>query len=195
VRTSDPTRRYIPEDRTLHNHRCENLRSYTTLNTILWCDRNSTYAVPQVSALPFCLRPILLLILNNYRRPQYSRLSIFGVYRMSQEERSIFWEVIVSVILSKKVYMYMCPIPNGFRDRATSLHRSKIAVSNTGIYCSSDKFDIVYLVQYIFENPTGNVNALCNSCEDMACFSPVQWNSSLSQTVRNRTHVHIHFFT
>jgi hypothetical protein len=29
VRTSDPTRRHIPEDRTLHNHRCENLRSYT----------------------------------------------------------------------------------------------------------------------------------------------------------------------
>jgi hypothetical protein len=40
------------------------------------------------------------------------------LYRVSQEERSIFWEVIVSVILSKKVYMHMCPIPNGFRDRA-----------------------------------------------------------------------------
>jgi hypothetical protein len=24
------TRRYIPEDETLHNHRCENLRSYKT---------------------------------------------------------------------------------------------------------------------------------------------------------------------
>ena len=41
-----------------------------------------------------------------------------GVYRVSQEERSIFWEVIVSVILSKNVYMNICPIPNGFRDRA-----------------------------------------------------------------------------
>jgi hypothetical protein len=40
------------------------------------------------------------------------------VYRVSQEERSIFWEVIVSVILSKKLDMNMCPIPNGFRDRA-----------------------------------------------------------------------------
>jgi hypothetical protein len=28
VRTSDPARNFIPEDRTLHNHRCENLRSY-----------------------------------------------------------------------------------------------------------------------------------------------------------------------
>jgi hypothetical protein len=37
---------------------------------------------------------------------------------VSQEERTIFWEVIVSVILSKKLYMNMCPIPNGFHDRA-----------------------------------------------------------------------------
>jgi hypothetical protein len=40
------------------------------------------------------------------------------IYRVSQEERTIFWEVIVSVILSNKLYMNMCPIPNGFRDRA-----------------------------------------------------------------------------
>jgi len=40
------------------------------------------------------------------------------LYRVSQEKRSIFWEVTVSVILSKKRYMNMCPIPNGFRDRA-----------------------------------------------------------------------------
>ena len=33
--------------------------------------------------------------------------------QVSQEERSIFWEVIVSVILSKHVYMNMCPFPNG----------------------------------------------------------------------------------
>jgi hypothetical protein len=37
-------------------------------------------------------------------------------YRISHEERSIFWEVIVSVILSKKVYKYMCFIASGFRD-------------------------------------------------------------------------------
>jgi hypothetical protein len=46
-----------------------------------------------------------------------------AVYRMSQEEWSIFREVIVSVILSKSVYMYMCPTPNGFRDRAFSCYR------------------------------------------------------------------------
>jgi hypothetical protein len=43
------------------------------------------------------------------------------LYRMYQEERSLFWEVIVSAILRKKVYMYMGPTPNGFRDRAISL--------------------------------------------------------------------------
>jgi hypothetical protein len=62
----------------------------------------------------------------------YCVINAFGcgnneqIYRVSQEERSIFWEVTVSVILSKKVYMYMCHIPNGFRDRAVSLYSSKI---------------------------------------------------------------------
>jgi hypothetical protein len=46
--------------------------------------------------------------------------------------------------------MYMCPIPNGFRDRAISLYSFKIVnkkeifriVSNTRIYCSSEKVGI-----------------------------------------------------
>jgi hypothetical protein len=71
-----------------------------------------------------------------------------------QEERSIFWEGIVSVILSKNVYMYMCPIPNGFRDRAISMYSSKTVdkkdilrtVSNTGIYLSGDQVGTVCLV-------------------------------------------------
>ena len=36
------------------------------------------------------------------------------LYRVSQEEGSVFWEVIVPVILSRNVYMNMCPIPNSF---------------------------------------------------------------------------------
>jgi hypothetical protein len=48
----------------------------------------------------------------------------------------------------------MCPIPNGFGDRVISLYSSKIidkkeilrAISNTGIYCSSDKVGTVYIV-------------------------------------------------
>jgi hypothetical protein len=48
----------------------------------------------------------------------------------------------------------MYPIPKGFRDGAISLHSSKIfykkeilrTVSDTGIYCSSDKFGTLYQV-------------------------------------------------
>jgi hypothetical protein len=73
---------------------------------------------------------------------------------MSQDERSIFRGVTVSVILSKNVYMYMGPIPSGFRDRVISVYSSKIVdkkeilhpVSNTVMYCSSKKVDTVYLV-------------------------------------------------
>jgi hypothetical protein len=68
----------------------------------------------------------------------------------------------------------MCPIPNGLRDRAISLCSCKIVdknilriVYNIGAYCSSDKFGTFYLVQYIFETSTVNINALCNSCEDI----------------------------
>jgi hypothetical protein len=73
---------------------------------------------------------------------------------MSQEERSIFCMVTASVILSKKVYVYMCSILNGFRDRLISLYSSKIVdkkgilltVSNTGIYYPSEKVGTVYIV-------------------------------------------------
>jgi hypothetical protein len=49
-------------------------------------------------------------------------------YRVSQEEMSVFWEVIVSVIIRKKVCIYMCPIPNCFRDRAISLTVAKLLI-------------------------------------------------------------------
>jgi hypothetical protein len=47
------------------------------------------------------------------------------IHRESQEERSIFWEVTVSAILSKKMHIYVCRVPNGFRDTAISLQGSK----------------------------------------------------------------------
>jgi hypothetical protein len=51
-------------------------------------------------------------------------------------------EVIVSVILSKKVYMYMCPIPNAFRDRAARHVLTRVAkcidvdVGFSKVYCT-----------------------------------------------------------
>jgi hypothetical protein len=50
------------------------------------------------------------------------------LYRMSKE-------VIVSDILNKQFYMYTCPIPNGFRDRAISLQKSKIFDKKDITYC------------------------------------------------------------
>jgi len=38
------------------------------------------------------------------------------IYRVVQEESAIPWEMIVCVILSKKVHMNMGPILNGYRD-------------------------------------------------------------------------------
>jgi hypothetical protein len=92
----------------------------------------------------------------------------------------------------QKVCVYMCPIPNGFRDTAISLYSSIIVdkkeilrtVSNNGIYCSRE-VGIVPLVQCIFENPTVNISALCNSCEDMAsCSSARIWTFLLAGATR-----------
>jgi hypothetical protein len=57
--------------------------------------------------------------------------TLYARVELSQEEMSMFWEVTVSVILNKKVYMYTCPIPNGFRDRDISLYSSLVKTSNT----------------------------------------------------------------
>ena len=96
---------------------------------------------------------------------------------------SIFWEVIISVILSKRMYMYMCPIQNGFRNTVISLYSCKIVDkeilridSNIGIYCLINKVGTVYVVQYIFVTSTVNINALCKSCEDVGfCSSECIW--------------------
>jgi hypothetical protein len=130
----------------------------------------------------------------SFQLSQSGRHISVGIYRVSQEESSISWEAIVLSILSKNVYTYMYHIPNCFRDRVISLYSSNIldkkeilrTVYNTGIYCSSDKFRTVYLVQYILQNSTVNINALCNSFEGTACCASVlctvQWNISISET-------------
>jgi hypothetical protein len=46
------------------------------------------------------------------------------IYRVSQEEKSVFWEVIISVILSRNIYMTMCSIPKSFRDTVIWLNCS-----------------------------------------------------------------------
>jgi hypothetical protein len=124
-----------------------------------------------------------------------------------QEERSIFWEVIVSVILSKKVYIYTFPILNGFRNRGISLYSSKIVdkkeilrtVSNTSVYCSSDKVGTVLPSVIHFRKSHRQHQCTLQHVWGhgvlLVCTVYVQWISSISETVRNRTHVHIHLLT
>ena len=72
--------------------------------------------------------------------------------------------------------MYICPVMNCVRGGAVSLYSCKIVdkeilhiVSNTGIYYSIDAVGAVYPVQCTLEYSTVNINALCNSCEGVAC--------------------------
>ena len=45
-----------------------------------------------------------------------SKTATVNTHRVIQEESAILWEIIVCVILSKKVHMNMGPILNGYRD-------------------------------------------------------------------------------
>jgi hypothetical protein len=96
---------------------------------------------------------------------------------VSQEERSIFWEVIVSVILRKSVYMNMCPIPNGFR----YLARNIFLPSNRNAPMSEACFTGVkhQLAVVIAHREGGNEYI----------------TRQISETVRNKTHVHINVFS
>jgi hypothetical protein len=113
--------------------------------------------------------------------------NIYNLFKMSQEESVIFWEVIVPVILGKN---FTCPVPNSFRDRAISLYSSKMVVkkeilrtvSNTGIYCSSYK-----LAQFTLYNTISKISPSAS----MHFANRVRtWRVALlSETVRNKTHI------
>jgi len=45
-----------------------------------------------------------------YKALQFER----GIHRLFQKERSIFWEVTVSVIVRKKAHVNICLILNGY---------------------------------------------------------------------------------
>jgi hypothetical protein len=88
--------------------------------------------------------------------------------------------------------MYMCSVPNSSKtvDKKDILR----TVSNTGIYCSSDKVCTVYLVQYIFENFTANISALCSSCEDVLLVCTVNSEIALSRKHFGTGHMNIYTF-
>jgi len=43
------------------------------------------------------------------------------IYRVILEERPIFWETIVSVIVSRKVHLNTCLIRNSYRDKVLQI--------------------------------------------------------------------------
>ena len=48
------------------------------------------------------------------RHPTFNPLATNVIYRVIQEESAILWEMIVCVILSKKVHINMYPIFDGY---------------------------------------------------------------------------------
>jgi hypothetical protein len=76
---------------------------------------------------------------------------VHRLYRVSQEKRSIFWEAIVSVILTRNKCVYVS-YSEQFSKTAISLYSFKTvdkkdilrSVSNSGIYC----FQVLKLVQF-----------------------------------------------
>jgi hypothetical protein len=52
-----------------------------------------------------------------------------ALYRVIQKERSIFWDGIVSVIVTKKIYMNMCAVLSVYRDRAVRIYKHKIVAN------------------------------------------------------------------
>ena len=74
--------------------------------------------------LHIIIKSILFQLTRTVRLPKILHVATSGIYRVSQKEKSIFWEVIVSVILIKQVHMYVLSIPKGFRDGAIGLYSS-----------------------------------------------------------------------
>jgi hypothetical protein len=136
------------------------------------------------------------------------RLWVAGLYRMSQEEISIFWEVIVSVML-RKMCVCTCVL---FRTV------SEIELFHCTAHCTQYRRATRHVLTRVakcidvdcgnFENVLYNVN--CRTCVTWTInasirnstkylfvvntFGIIQWNNCISETVRNRTHVRIHFF-
>jgi hypothetical protein len=124
-------------------------------------------------------------VVNNSNSPIQTRSMVnlrHDIYRMSQEEKSVYWEVIASVILKKKclctcVLFRPVSVREIFHCTVPKLLIRKIfyfLFLMPVFFCSSDKVGTLYRAYYIFENSTVNINTLCNSCEDLVWCSSVQ---------------------
>ena len=66
--------------------------------------------------ITLCRTELLMQFADRSMLGHYLEYKEHLTYRVIQEESAIFWEMIVCVILSKKVHMNMGPILNCYRD-------------------------------------------------------------------------------
>jgi hypothetical protein len=83
------------------------------------------------SSLPIksyvCIYRFVALLNPSRFSGHYMYRTAISIYRVIQEESAIIWEIIVCVILSKKVHMNMGPILNGYRDMVKRKYGPSIA--------------------------------------------------------------------
>jgi hypothetical protein len=118
--------------------------------------------------------------------PSNGCFSTFTVLSL-RKYATIFWEVITSTILSKKLYIYsyMCPIPNGFRGRAMDViacikgRQDAPQTSNTPCLHTSCKvrwswrwnFRKCIILRKLYQLVTWTINAVCNISFSSAFFN------------------------
>jgi hypothetical protein len=130
-----PVARQRPRNKQLCNSLCKAIAATDARNNTrtvwigVFCSIRAEAMSPVV-----CTLPLLDILLEN------TLFFILFIYTECSR-RSIFWEVIASVILSKKVYthVYMCCIPYGFRNRAIPSWRNVKMHSDKQQTMSSDE--------------------------------------------------------
>jgi hypothetical protein len=130
------------------------------------------------------------------------------LYGVSQEKRSVFWEVIVLVILNKTLCISTCVL---FRtvSEMDLLHCTVTKLLITNIYyvlflipvSIVQETTLVQFAQYntFSKIPPSTSMHFASRVRTWRVdrlywvLCTLQWNSSSSETVRNRTHLHIQF--
>jgi hypothetical protein len=113
-----------------------------------------------------------------------------ALYRVSQEDRSIFWEVIVWDILRKNVYINISLIPNGFRYLVRSILNLALNIYLLSLSMSSHNSQVTIRT----DSHASDIGIL--RWEGRKNIGRQIQNTArhILETDRNRTHVHINFF-
>jgi hypothetical protein len=130
----------------------------------------------QVPIYPFKIFFNIISLISIFLVPflQDSRLKL--CIQSAPEKMSILWEITVSVILSKKLYIYICPIPNGFRDRTIDVNvrikerQDALRRSNTSCPHTSCKVHWCWRWNYRKYIILGKLHRLCHLNNKYRCY-------------------------